>query len=179
VRWTLTGRAQSSNGRKLFTVVFSFAPAPTTLPGYAVWKLRRAAMNLRATTTDAGTSAELVADGKRVRPALVIAPSRRLQNKALDDLLRADMRHLEAVADGEISGACAFYSVTAANATDAGCAQAIGLTGKRAEIEKSIAAARIESYNGYTLARTILGGQPIGWVLDRGHFRFIQTNLAN
>jgi hypothetical protein len=137
------------------------------------------AMNLRATTTDAGTSAELVADGKRVRPALVIAPSRRLQNKALDDLLRADMRHLEAVADGEISGACAFYSVTAANATDAGCAQAIGLTGKRAEIEKSIAAARIESYNGYTLARTILGGQPIGWVLDRGHFRFIQTNLAN
>jgi hypothetical protein len=215
LRWTLTGAAKSSNGRKLFTdpygraqvqlqngwpfgatghqegvvvrgrvaagtiVQFSFAPTSTSIRGYAVWKLTRPASELRATTTDGGSAPELLADGARVHPTLVIAPSVGVHDAALWALFLADMSRLEAVADGHVAGACGFYPKTGPGATDASCAQAIGLAGKHAAIARSPRTAKILTYNGYTLAQSIIDGQPAEWMLDRGHFRFLETNVAD
>jgi hypothetical protein len=109
---------------------------------------------------------------------LVIAPSHELHDPSLMALFTRDMRHLEAVADGNVAGACGFYQTMGTGANDGSCAQAIGLTGKRAAIERSLADATLLSYNGFTQAQNSINGQSIVWILDRGHFRFVQSNIA-
>src|SRR5262249_7738477 len=92
------------------TIVFSnFAPVPSLLRGFAVWKLSKPASTLRLLTTRAGTSASLTVDGRRLAPRLVIPPARPTLDPALANLFRDDMRHLEAVANGDVTGACEFF----------------------------------------------------------------------
>src|SRR5262249_17459245 len=100
----VTGKIRSGS------IVFAtFAPAPSLLRGLAVWKRSKPASTLRLLTTRGGTSASLTVDGRRLAPRLVIAPARPTTDPALASLFRDDMRHLEAVANGDVSGACEFF----------------------------------------------------------------------
>jgi hypothetical protein len=93
-------------------------------------------------------------------------------------MLVRDVRHLEAVADGNVDGACGFYETVHRDATDASCAAALGVTGKHLEIEDGLLHARLLSYNGFTIAMLRIGVDGIGLILNDGHFRVLQSNVA-
>jgi hypothetical protein len=207
VRVELTGRARSSNGRRVFeetdgigqvilengwafgpdsgvdvsgqlkrgsVVMFSFAPTPRRLRGYAVWKLPTDASALRIATKNRASTTTLVVDGRPLRSAMVISPAREIRDPAVARIFKQDMQHLQAVARGDARGACQFFRPTprSASASDAECARSLGgLKGKSAAIEASIAAAKLFLFNGFTIAQSHIDRESISWVLDRGHFR--------
>lgn len=158
-------------------VMVSFSPGPPMIPGYAVWKLPRDAVRLEA-NADGRSTPRLLADGRRVKPRLVIAPSRRLHDRAAERLLRRDVRKLEAVADGNVDGACSFYKTVGPNSTDASCAAALGVRGKRRAIESGLSSAMLLSYNGFTIAMLRIDGGASGLILDDGHFRVLDSSVA-
>jgi hypothetical protein len=77
------------------------------------------------------------------------------------------------VTRGDARGACQFFRPTprSVSASDAECARTLGLKGKSAAIEASIAAATIFLFNGFTIAQSHIDRESISWVLDRGHVR--------
>jgi hypothetical protein len=156
-------------------VVIAYAPTPTAVRGYAVWKLTRGTTKIESTVRH-GTDAQLMSNGGRLRPTLVIEPSHVIHDPALKQIFMQDMHHLESIADGNVSGACSFYQDEAAGTDDGSCAQAIGLHAQRAAIESSIASARLITYNGYISSQTEINGQGIDLILDHGHFRFPDPN---
>jgi len=153
-------------------VAFSFAPTPTTQRGYAVWKLPRRTSRLTITTAANGRTATLVAGRHQVSPAAVIEPARPTHSLRFRTIFLADMHHLEAIANGNVRGACQFYKPTSAKAADSSCASAIGLDGQAKEIAAATPGATLSIYNGYVLASLTIGGQGVGLILDHGHFRF-------
>jgi hypothetical protein len=153
------------------TVMFSYAPASSMGRGYAVWKLTRAHKRLVITAARDARSATLVADGRVLPPTMVIAPARPVASAALQATFAADMHHLEAVANGDPTGACAFYKPNSGMVDDARCARTIGLQGKADAIRASVDTVTFQSYNGYTIAYGRIEDQWLGWILDGGHFR--------
>jgi hypothetical protein len=153
-------------------IVFAYSPTPALQRGFAVWKLSRRFSRLTITTTADGRGAVMVADGRRVAPTAVVAPARRTTSPRLKSIFSADMQHLAAVANGNVSGACEFFKPSNVKSDDAACARTIGLAGKATAITAALPAATLSDYNGYVLAAMTIDGQPVAWILDQGHFRF-------